>query len=152
MTAKKGYTLIEILIGIALFSILFSIAMPNTNYFKDMMEKQEIVEFKKDLLYARNMAIVENRTYFVYFFKDQNSYSLKLSETSPPIKSKTFGSGLKLNNNAVGSFIFKPSGTSGNSNTIYINTRRNERYVVTIAPAANKINIVLEEVGGKFEK
>ncbi|NLY47078.1 MAG: type II secretion system protein [Tissierella sp.] len=146
MTEKKGYTLIELLIAIALFSILLSIAIPNFNFYTNLREKQEIAEFKKDLLFARNSAIVENRYYIVYFNHSENSYIIKTGEASPTIKSKTFGQGLKLDiDNLVGSFTFTPSGATGNSNTLYINARKNRRYVVTLTPATGRIEI-------KFEK
>ena len=145
MTAKRGYTLIEILIVITLFSIILLIALPNMGFYRLILEKQEIAEFKKDLLYARNMAIVENESYIVYFFKHNNSYSIKTSETNITIKSKTFGNGLKLDNiDIVGSFIFNPSGAAGNSNSIYINTSRDKVYEVRLSPVTSRVEIVLE--------
>lgn len=145
MTEKKGYTLIELLIVIALFSIFLSIAIPNLNFYRNIMEKQEIAEFKKDLLFARNSAIVENRSYTVNFNHERNSYNIKTSNR-PTVKSKTFSNGLKLfENNLVNSFTFTPSGATGNSNTIYIDTKKNKRYVVTLTPATGRIEIRLEK-------
>lgn len=143
MTVRKGYTLIEILIVIALFSILVSMIIPKLSFFNILSERQEIAELKKDLLYAREMAIIENKSYMVYFFHDKNSYSIKTSEAGPVIKSKTFDSGLKLNIDN-GSFIFNPSGAAGKSNTIYINTNRNKRYAISLSPATSRIEIKLE--------
>ena len=146
MTAKKGYTLIEILIVVALFSILLSICFPNLSLFQNIREKQEISEFKKDLLFARNNAILENKRYIVYFYYDTNSYSIKTSENSPTIKSKTFDHGLKLNGDkeVVGSFVFTPSGTTDNSGTIYIDTIKNKNYIITLTPVTGRIEIKLE--------
>ena len=144
MTAKKGYTLIEILIVIALFAILFSISFPSTNFYRTMMERQEIAEFRKDLLYARNMAIIDNRSYYVNFTMVDNSYSVDIG-MSKTIKKKAFGHGLKLNSGAE-PFIFLPSGASDNASTIYINTNRNTRYRISLTPATSRIEIKLEEV------
>ena len=145
MTEKKGYTLIELLIVIALFSIVFAIALPNMSLFKAMREKQEINEFRKDLLFARNSAIVENRSYSVYFYIDRNTYSIKESERDIAIKTKTFSNGLKLNeDDIVGSFTFTPSGATGNSGTVYIDTIRNSRYKITLTPATGRIEVKLE--------
>lgn len=144
MTDKKGYTLIELLIVIALFSILLSIALPNLAFYRNIMERQEISEFKKDLLFARNSAIVENKSYTVAFNHERNSYNIKTG-SRPPIKSKTFNHGLKLTENKLAnSFIFTPSGATANSNTIYINTKKDKRYVVTLTPATGRIEIKLE--------
>lgn len=145
MRKNSGYTLIELLIVIALFSTILSIAIPNLGFFKNLMEKQEIVELKKDLLFSRNSAIVENKYYIVYFNHKENSYTIKTSETSPAIKSKTLGQGLKLDkNNLVGNFTFTPSGATGNSNTLYINTRKNKRYAISLTPATGRIEIKIE--------
>lgn len=145
MKAKKGYTLIEIVVVIALLGIILSIALPNMNFYKKFMEKQEIAEFRKDLLYARSMAIIENTRYYVNFSKENNSYSINTGETSPTIKRKVFANGLKLNNNEVGHFIFNPSGAAGNSNTIYIKSNRNQMYVISLSPATSRIEINLQE-------
>lgn len=130
---------------IALLSILFSIAIPNFRLFTTMMQKQEINEFKKDLLFARNSAILENRSYMVYFFNDKNTYTIKNGEQEAAIKTKIFNHGLKLNvDQTVGSFVFTPSGAPGNSNTIYINTSGSKTYRVTLTPATGRVEIYLE--------
>lgn len=146
MTAKKGYTLIEILIVIALFSILLFICFPSLNLFQDIREKQEISEFKKDLLFARNSAIVENKRYMVYFNYNGNAYTIKKGENSPSIKNKTFNHGLQLNGGkeVVGSFVFTPSGTTDSGGTIYIDTIRNKSYIITLTPATGRIEIRLK--------
>ena len=143
MTAKKGYTLIEILMVIALFSIILSLAIPNMGFYKDILEKQEISELKKDLLYARNLAIVDNKTYTVYFKKDENSYFIKAKDSDSIIKNKTFSNGLKLDNKDVlGSFIFNPTGAAGNSNTLIIKTSRHKRYEIKLSPVTSRIAVV----------
>ena len=144
MTYKKGYTLIEILIVIALFLVLFSISFPSTNFYKKILERQEISEFRKDLFYARNMAIIDNKSYYVNFTMIDNSYSVDIGMTKT-IKKKAFGHGLKLNN-AAEPFIFLPSGASDNAGTIFINTDRGERYRVSLTPATSRIEIILEEM------
>ena len=149
MTEKKGYTLIELLIVIALFSIFLSISLPNMSFFTAMRQKQEINEFKKDLLFARNSAIVENKSYRVSFYIDKNTYSIRESGKDKAIKSKTFSNGLKLNEDViVGSFVFTPSGATGNSGSLYIEAMRNNRYKVTLTPATGRIEIKLEKKGG----
>lgn len=145
MTARKGYTLIEILIVIALFSILLSLALPNLNFYLNFMERQEMEEFRNDLLYARNMAILENRYYIVYFFQDLNAYMIKTGEHSPAIKNKTFNNGLRLSKNSTTTnFTFTSTGAPANSGTVYIVNRKGRRYRVTLSPATGRIEVKLE--------
>ncbi len=147
MTARKGYTLIEILIVLALFSIFLSLGLPNTKFYGRIREKQEIDEFRKDLLFSRNRAIIESKNYIVYFYNDENCYRIKTSETSPVIKKKVFQHGLKLENtNLVPFFEFKPTGSTANANTLYLKNSRNQRYKVTLTPATGRVTFVLENM------
>lgn len=147
MAARKGYTLIEILIVLALFSILLYIAVPNTKFYGRIREKQEIAEFRKDLLFARNKAIIESKNYIVYFYNDENCYRIKTSENGPVIKKKEFQYGLKLENtNLVPYFIFKPTGATANANTLYLKNNRNQRYKVSLTPATGRITFILEDI------
>lgn len=142
MTAKKGYTLIEILIVVALFSIILSIAVPKMGFYRILLEKQEISELKKDLLYARNMAIVDNKSYTVYFKQEDNSYYIKAKNSDSIVKNKTLSSGLKFDNkDLVGSFIFNPTGAAGNSDTLIIKTSTNKKYEIKLSPVTSRIEI-----------
>lgn len=145
MTVRKGYTLIEVLIVVALLSILLSICVPNLKVYKRIMVKQEISELKRDLLYARNNSIAKNKSHIVYFCNDTNSYSLTTGEDNKVIKSKTFISDLRLNkDDKHTSFIFTPSGTVASSNTVYIYTEGNKRYSISLTPVTGRIGIYFE--------
>ena len=59
MKNKLAFTLVELIIVIALIGILLLIALPNSEYFNKLKEMAEIKEFRRDVLLARNKAIME---------------------------------------------------------------------------------------------
>ena len=143
MNARKAYTLIEILLVLALLSILLSIAVPNLSLYKNMRENIELRTLKKDLMFARNSSILEGVNYSVEFDRLNNSYIIRNSvSNAKAIKSVYFKSGLKLTNNSgTIKLQFNSSGKVGNSNTISFKNSKNETLELTLTPVTGKITI-----------
>lgn len=138
---KKAYTLIEVLLVIALISIITSIFIPNTRMFQNIKAKNEIKEFRKDLLFARNAAILENSYYYIYFEIDKNRYFIKKATTESPIKTKDFDHGISLDNRSnITVLQFNPNGRPGNSGSIYLTDLNNKAYKITVTPATGRID------------
>lgn len=140
----KGYTLIEILIVLALLFIFLSIAVPKTNLFNRMKEQQELREFKRDILYARNKAIVESKICNFNFDYENNSYNISIAD-GEIIKSYKFQYGIKvLRNPSLPRFTFTRSGAPGKTGTVYLLDSRNSKYKLTVAPSTGKISLNIE--------
>lgn|SRR5690625_1165524 len=139
---RVAYTLMELLLVLAILSIISLLAIPNTKFFLNMREQQELNELKKDLLYARNRAIVEGRSYFVYFDRERNQYIIRYSETSPPVKVKEFKHGIKIwKDNSTSILRFNANGRPGESGSIYLVDRKNNRYKLSLTPATGRIEL-----------
>ena len=137
--------MIEIVVVLALFSILLSIAAPKVNIFNSIKEKQELRAFKSDILHARNRAIVESKKYTVYLNYENNSYdiSYNVSNTkSVIIKEYKFQYGIKfVRNPRLKAIEFTSSGTVSIADTLTIVDSKNNIYELSIGVNTGKITL-----------
>jgi len=142
MNNRKAYTLIEVLLVVALLSIITGLAFPNTRTYLRIKEKKELDEFRKDILFARNKAIIESKNCFIYFNFEDNQYIIKHSEESLPIKTKKFPSGIELSGKKnVLYFEFNCNGSTNKSGTIYLTTKFNDTYSISLTPATGRLTM-----------
>lgn len=139
---EKGYTLLEVLLVLSLITIFLGIAFPKTEYFAKIKERQALEDFRKDLLFARNQAIMESRNYLVYFDVVDNRYGIRPENDLKSVKLTYFTSGIRIDeNNKLGSFVFKYNGTTKNSGTLYLRNQKNQKIEVKLRPVTGSINI-----------
>lgn len=142
---KKAYTLIELILVIALISILSCILIPNTSIFQKFKEKQEIREFRKDILLTRNRAITSRSKHDIKLIFDDNKYVIKGDANSDTIKSKTFNYGLKLSKRTnLTSIMFNETGIPSKSGTVFLLDKKNKVYEITIIPVTGKVEVKYE--------
>lgn len=140
MRRHKGFTMIELIVVLALFSVLFSIAIPNSNFVSRTKELQELKEFKVDVFFARNQAIVKGRTH--YFKLDYPSNSYFIMSEGNEVKRCYFVNGITLiHNPAVTEIVFTRSGVPSLGNTIKLKTSDNKRYKLVVNPVTGKITL-----------
>lgn len=148
MTKKKGYTLIELIVVLALFSILLIISIPNISLLISYREYNEIKNFEKDLKYSRAKALVENTP--VEFKIDVPNNKYKIIQKNKIIKEYNFKNGVKLNyitissskqTSGESSIVFKTTGAPSTAGTINFSTKNYGIYNVTIEVATGRINI-----------
>ncbi|NLJ99473.1 MAG: prepilin-type N-terminal cleavage/methylation domain-containing protein [Tissierellia bacterium] len=147
MKDNGGITLIEVIVVISIISIVLLIPTLKKDTLLDYKERKELMEFKNDINYARNKAIVESTKYFVDVRPYSNSYVIYKQEmTRKIVKRKTFENGIVIyRNNIEGDeIIFTYSGAPEKSGTIELKNRKEQKIKLTITPAVGKVNIYFD--------
>lgn len=140
--SKYGYTLVELLTVIALFAIILSIGFPSLKSYYITRERIELMEFKRNIEFARNSAIVQNCNYVVNLYKSGNKYEVqKISKGITTIKTVELNSIRLINDNLKNSVNFTPSGAPSQAGTIILNDRKDRKIEITIEVATGKVNI-----------
>lgn len=145
MDTRKGFTLMELVLVLALFSILFSIAIPSFGFLKSYRVNQELKDFKRDIMYARNQAVVTGETHGLLIDYELNYYSILKNSIS--IKSHYFSNGIRLVKKAsdmehtpIYNIFFYRTGTPSNAGTVYLRDEKGEYYRITVSPATGNVN------------
>ena len=138
--SRKGYTLIELIVVLALFSLLLSMTLPNSAFIRNLNERQELRMLEKDLRQARSSAIIENRTVMVSFYRETNEYIIRYSEREV-IKRHFLKSGLRIVDRGSDAYYFNGTGRVGNANTVRIRKSDGRLYEIAIAPVTTEITL-----------
>ena len=140
MPRKDGFTLIELIVVLALFSILFSIAAPKLGMLNRYKENEELKICKRDLFFARNQAIVNGKIHYFKLDYSKNSYFIMAD--GKEIKRVYFNSGLSLVHNPnISEFTFGRSGAPLESGTINLKTSYNKIFKLSVTPVTGKISL-----------
>ena len=138
---EKGYTLLELLVVIALIAIVLSVSIPSFKIVFNTAEKKELMELKKDLIYARNKAVMENDIYTIKLFIKQNRYQI-IKKGVIVIKDKTMSAGIIIKENNISNIVdFYPTGAPSKAGTIELRNKKNQVIFITINIATGKINL-----------
>lgn len=138
MHKKKGYTIIEIIVVLALFSVMFCIAFPSMKTFARLKEDKEVREFRRDIYFARNQAIVNNCPYYFVLDYDTGGYHIKKEDQV--IERKKFKNIALIRTSQV-EFTFSGSGAPLVSGSVNIKTSDGTKYRITVTPVTGKISI-----------
>lgn len=144
--SKWGYTLLEIIVVLALFAIILSIAIPSTQIISHVREREELKTFRRDILGARNSAIVENCFYIFSLDEENNGYIIKklsgASVIQEKVKSVTFKNGIVLRKHHDKKDIkFNASGAPDMGNTFLLTNRKKETIKVSITPVTGSVSL-----------
>ncbi len=145
-SSKFGYTLLELIVVLALFAIVLSVAIPSVRIIFNTQEKKELMEFKRDIIFARNSAVVENGLYILNVSKKDNSYQIvKKDKRTVVIKEVKFSKGIRIvNNNFDSSISFLSTGAPNKGGTIKLSNKKNHNIELTILPATGKVNLYID--------
>lgn len=143
ISRRKGYTLIELIVVLVLFSLLLTIIIPNVSILKTYSQNMQLRILEKDLKQARNTAIIENRIIFVDFHIATNSYIIKYNEKEKIVERKLIN-GVELINKNFTTLKLNPNGVIGNAGTLTIK-KGFENYKLSIAAVTSNISVKKDE-------
>lgn len=144
MRNNKGITLIELIVVISIISIVLLIPRFKRDNLLNYKERKELMEFKNDINYARNKAVIESTEYSVTIKDSSNSYIIyKQKNVNRIVKTNTFKDGIELCKTEVGeeTIKFYPSGAPDIGTTIKLKNRKGKIIKLSITPAVGKVNI-----------
>lgn len=137
---RQGYTLLEILVVLALISIILSIAIPSIKVIGNFEEKKEMKNFRRDIISARNMAIIEGSIYVLTIYEKDNSYIIK--SKGEVIKNIKLAYWEIMPENTLDSKIkFLSTGSPDKGGTIGLKNKRKKITKLTILPVTGKLNV-----------
>lgn len=139
MKRQKGYTLIELIIVLALFGILINLVFINFSVLDKFKTKQELKQLRRDILYTRNQAIVKGKAYYFELDYDENGYYILID--GQKIKIVNFESGLKLVRTPFKTVIFERTGVPSKAGTIVLKSKEGKRFEARITPVIAKVKI-----------
>lgn len=147
-STKYGYTLLELLVVVALITIVLSVGIPSLQIIFNTKEKKELMEFKRDIVFARNSAVVENKIYILSLDNANNGYRiLKADKTNIIVKDVQFINGIIMKGNNFNSLTkFLPTGAPSHAGTISMTNRKKQKIEITITPATGKINLYIKDI------
>ncbi|MFA7411548.1 MAG: GspH/FimT family pseudopilin [Tissierellaceae bacterium] len=140
---KYGYTLLELIVVLALFAVILGISLPGIKTVFISMEKKELMELKRDIVFARNSAIIENMNYIFMVDKANNTYKIrKQGKTSELVRDvKLLNGTIIVSNNFSNSVTFTPSGAPASPGTLMLKNKKGQSIRISITPATGKVNI-----------
>lgn len=144
----RGMTLLEIIVVVSIVSILLVITILNGTIVLRTKERNELKEFKNDIIYARDRSIIESKSYYIDINPNKNMYLIRTSGKTLGhiIKRKELCEGIKIKNtNIMGNEVaFNALGRPNSAGTIYMEDSKGQKIEITISPATGRINIYFD--------
>lgn len=140
MKKTKGFTLIELILTIAILGLLVGVGALRYDFLTNYQEKIEIESVLRTINEARNASITSGYVHTVTFAKDENMVQVnREGEVVERLNLK------KLQIKKLESFRFSTTGAPSKAGTYYIHGNKKE-YIITIEIATGKVNLIEKEI------
>lgn len=140
---RRGYTLLEIIVVLALLAILLSISVPSMRIMENFKEKREIKIFRRDIISAKNKAIMEGTIYILSIERKNNRYVI--TNRSKIIKDVKLVYWEILTGNTFNNKIkFTAAGSPDRGGRLRLKNKKGKIIKLTILPVTGKLNIYEE--------
>lgn len=130
---KRAFTLIELIICLAIISLISSIILIKSGVIPKLQERKEIENLQADVNYCREKALVTGFSYEIEISKD--SYKISREDDKKFVK-EIFFKHIRANIDNI--LVFRPTGSVKGSGKIYFTSKNNE-YSIIVSPIAGRI-------------
>ncbi|WP_138159737.1 pilus assembly FimT family protein [Peptoniphilus catoniae] len=134
---KKGFTLIELVVSIAILASLMTIGLYNHKTSGEYRAKKDLEKIVRDIKYTRNLAMSKRKR--ARFFLSQDYYEISCGDYEERFD---YSKDLILKSNGLINLEFTKNGISSKdtSQTIYFKIS-NKLYEITVEPVTGKVNL-----------
>ncbi|WP_058990577.1 prepilin-type N-terminal cleavage/methylation domain-containing protein [Anaerococcus rubeinfantis] len=130
---KRAFTLIELIVSLAIISLISSIILIKSGVIPKLQERKEMENLQADINYCREKSLVTGFSYEIEILKD--SYQIRREDDNKFVKEVYFKH-VKANVDNI--FVFRPTGSVRGASKIYFTSKNNE-YSIIVAPIAGRI-------------
>lgn len=135
MPARKGFTLLEVLLVIVVMGIVFSLAFPSSQMFASLELRRWTRHLVSDLRWAQHRAVSKNENHYIEIDAENNKYRIYLvrQEQEEELRSRQLKPPVELAgiSTAAPRFHFTPSGAPSRGNTIFLECQGRRAFIYT---------------------
>jgi prepilin-type N-terminal cleavage/methylation domain-containing protein len=139
LSSKSGFTLIELVVTISIFSILAAIAIPGfTKWLPSYNLKSAARDVFSNMQLAKLDAIKSNNSCTVTFDVAGNKYTMGLISGNQTINLSNYDKNIKFENSSSGNITFTSRGLSNAAGIVILtNTQNTARYQIQVTTVGN---------------
>lgn len=136
---RHGFTLIELILTLALISILLMVVTPRTSIYSSYYKNMELNTLRRDLNATRARAVSEGKTYTFHFVQGGYAYIIENYEDNS--RRRVDLEYMRIISSNYKGFYFTSQGSITNPSTITIIGNDEEKYELSVGVATGKITI-----------
>lgn len=143
---RRGFTLVELLVTIAIISIISTIAVLRLNIIREIKIKNEVNTLCNNVYFAKEKAMASGNTVIVKINKDYYTISQKSGLKVEKMEARKVNLNyLKKYGRGIDKFEFLPTGSVNGADSIRFSCDNGYNYVLTVGVAGGYSHVAKEK-------
>lgn len=144
---KRGFTLVELLVTIAIISIISTVAVLRFNIIREIKIKNEVNTLVNDVYFAKEKAMASGNNVILKINKDYYTISQKSGLKVEQMKERKVSLNyLEKRGSGENTFEFFPTGSVSGPKSISFSCDNGYNYILTVAVAGGYSNVSKEKI------